>query len=236
MEHSRLDEYITACLRSTRLGPDRRQEAAEELRSHLEDRIAARCKTGLDAHQAVEAAINEFGSPRRIRKAFHRRQVILDFRSGWIETRKNLWQPVLYSAVLGVSAFGIQIRTGNIEAAIYAAFTLFLLWFAFSAGFMVVFSAFSFRLQRPVPRSEHRLPSSLLRWSFIVTAALAIVAVIAMASAAFLVNLVPPARFCELYLTGWLESPVGNLSLCALGTVGFGLAIAIHERRRCTEA
>jgi hypothetical protein len=235
-EHSSLDEYVAACLRGTRLAPDRRREAAEELRSHLADRIAAKRRTGLDEDQSIRAAISEFGLPQRIRKGFHRQQVLLDIHAGLVETRKNLWQPLLYGGIAGLLAFGIHFRTGRIGAAVVTACTMFFILSVVTAGFMFVCSTLSYRLRRPLLRSEYRFLPSLARWSFAVAAAIAVIALLAMLTSAAFVNLVPPAQFCRLYLSGWLESFAGTPLRSILGAIGFGLAMAIYEHRLCLKA
>lgn len=249
-KHSRLDPYIAECLRGSGRPVAQRMEAAEELRSHLEQRVAAHVAKGMDAEYAFDAALAEFGPPHSIRAGFRRRHLAADMRYGFAMFRRRWWWPAIYALLCGVVPLVLSPgplvgarhvfappthREAIIGIALNVAVT-FALQFLLVAGMMVGASACESRFRRPVPLSEFRFWHSVARWGLLVAAGTEYVLTMGLCCAGPMFGgdrstlLISP-----ILLAAWRESLPFNLAICVGASFAGGLCIAWYARRASIE-
>ncbi len=244
-KHSSLDAYIAACLFRSGLSPMQRAQAAEEIRAHLEERIAAHRTGGMNAADALGAAFAEFGTASRVRAAFRRRHLANDIRHGWAELCRHWWWPVAYASLSTLVPILLrpqpmlpngQWNTNAQQTVIgmtLSAAMFFVLQLVLLSGVMAGAGAYEHRFRRSLPGSEFSFWHSAARWSLAVAAGLALLFALSLVTAIAIVPTLIPDMNCDRILVGWVESLSRTLMLTVLFAVASGLILASYQRCRC---
>lgn len=246
-DEARIKERISAILAGSGLPMDRRAEVAEEWRNHLGLSIAAKRERGLTKEAAVAAALDEFGSPRVIRRQLRRQQRMLDRRQASAKVRRMIWYLLIYAVVFTSLLVVFAPEVVPLVDRCLIGFELFIIVFMLMVWATYASEIFNARIERQRPRAEYSFFRSWLRWMAVtlfgaltgIPFVLGIFAVLApLLAAKWRTEVSGGLMALQLWhnvAAAWMELGVRNFSLCAFGVIVSGLAIAHHERSRCVE-
>jgi hypothetical protein len=245
-DHPRIEEWITVALAGSGLPPDRRAEIAEELRGHLEQSIDRKCEAGLSREQAIEAALAEFGPARTIRHRLRRLQWRQNLRHGLTEVRRhillNAALSAAFSVLMAATSLVYKPETATTLMRCLGTLCVFTTMFALmtASGYIAAVCESPLRARRL--RDEYRFWRSLTRWTTLVAlgfVAMVPVLMVTLANIALFEGKSPLDRdylwlWYRSLAQAWWESAGPEIGLL-LGSVGFGLALALYERSRCVD-
>lgn len=252
-EGSIIERWMGSCLAGSGLPVERRAEVADELRSHLEQLVAAKRDAGLPERQACKAALVDFGPPDVLRRQLRQHQRRLDRRHALSELRRHTWWLLTVCGFFGtVAAVFAPGPVPPLTRCLAGAFLLAgLLPTAFVATYLA--SLVEYKVKHRLPREEHHFLGSFLRWSGV--AALFLAGTLGFGP--ILVGLcgyigqdrlfrsilhrapeiIEGAPWLIWYNIGVaaLESPVRSFVVPFFMVLGTALFITLYERSRCVD-
>jgi hypothetical protein len=252
-EDSIIERWIGSCLAGSGLPVERRAEVADELRSHLEQLVAAKRDAGLPERQAGEAALADFGPPDVLRRQLRQHQRMLDRRHALSELRRHTWWLIAVCALLGTAA--AVFAPGPAPPLARCLAGAFLLAGLLPTAFVATYfsSLVECKVKHRLPRDEHQFLGRFLRWAGV--AALFLAGTLGFGP--ILVGLsgyigqdgllpsilhrapeiIEGAPWLIWYNIGVaaLESPVRSFVVPSLMVLGAALFTTLYERSRCVD-
>ena len=241
-DHERIQQYVRDVLAGSGLAVERRKDVAEELTQHLEQRIQERQSEGLPRRQAVDSALEAFGSPAILRRQLKRQQGQQDHVLALRELRKSLRRIILASSMF------LIIILWPADEPLFSRFLAGIPLF-FWVSFWLVASVYmecrcKYQLRRGKPRSEFvfmrtlvkRLAAGSILYLLAITSALLTVNV-----RILLINGNPAEGLRDFWLMPYsflqaiLELPQGFLGHSLFALLLVSLILAFYERHHCVK-
>lgn len=248
-----VDDWIRGVLSGSGLPMARRAEIADEWRDHLRQRIEAKSAGGMTLNDAVQAALNDFGDPTRLRRELRRGQHACDLRRAVDKTRPiAAWTLGAALCAAGLTAVCLPGSAPAVERLAGGCIIFFpLALFAIVPAFLASFVELGVTRSRPV--EEFHPVRSFLRWSCVVAAFLAGILLSTVVAVGLCAYLAPHSVFLSalhpnpeiMYGAPWLiwrhiavaacRFHVSNCVIPPLMIFVGAWAITRYERSRCVD-